>query len=94
MDITVLYLTKYTHEGDFLAIFVGCDERQAIQMAINTYEIGVTVDKVIDAIGDEAGTQWGSWNFELGHLDGTADMVLRMSAVEATDMWRGEDGDY
>lgn len=94
MDISVLYLTKYTNEGDFMAIFVGCDEHHAIQDAINTYDIDVTVDSVLEAIGESNGAQLGSWNFEVGHLDGTADMVLRMSAVEATDMWRGEDGDY
>lgn len=93
MDISVVYLTKFTHEGDFMAIFVGCDAHHAIQEAINTYDIDVTVAEVLEAVSDNPGAQLGSWSFEVGHLDGTADMVLRMSSVEASDMWRGEDGD-
>lgn len=93
MDISVLYLTKFTNEGDFMSIFVGEDEETVLKLALSSYDIDITCKEVFEGLDDRPGVQIGSWSFEFGHLGDNAELILRMSSVEASDMWRGEDGD-
>jgi len=97
MDASILYLTKHLCDGDRMAIFVGDDLSAVVKDAINVYDLDLTVEEVLNRIEEEDyGTgpfQFGSWSFEVGYLGDKSNLVLKMSEVDYTDDWRGEDGD-